>query len=99
VLLPGFKTYKDFDIAIEIGHHELNGKPLTQKQLLLLNIASPATVRRHLSRLIKTGLVVKHEYPNDHRVTCFSLSTRAHLIFDHCIRQLNLLLSGEETNQ
>lgn len=95
VLLPGLRTYKDFDIAIEIGHHELTGNVLTQKQLLLLDIASPATVRRHLNRLVKTGLVEKKVDTNDHRVIYFTLSARAHAIFDQCISQLSDMLGTE----
>lgn len=96
VLLPGLKTYKDFDIAIEIGHHELIGKPLNQKQLLLLDIAAPATVRRHLNRLIGAGLVSKKIDENDHRFAYFVLTERAHLIFDRCISQLSVLLGASE---
>ncbi len=92
VHLPGFKTDKDFDIAVEIGHHELNGTPLTQKQLLLLEIASPATVRRHLNDLIKGGLVDKSQNPNDLRVAHLKLSRHAHDIFNQCIKQISELL-------
>lgn len=73
VLLPGLRSYKDFDISIEIGYHEHKGSPLTLKQLLLENIASEVTVRRHLSRLIKEGLVEKKTEPS--RSTLFSFST------------------------
>lgn len=92
VLLPGLKSYKDFDIAVEIGHHEVHGKPLTHKELLSLNIASPATVRRHLSHLIRDGLVLKHQHKNDQRVTYFTLSVTAHVLFDQCIKELSALL-------
>lgn len=95
VLLPGLKTYKDFDIAVEIGHHELNGDPLTQKALLSLNIASPATVRRHLGRLVKAGLVLKHQHADDQRVTFFTLSPIAHSLFDHCVKQLSHLMTNQ----
>ena len=93
VLLPGLKTYKDFDIAVEIGHHELNGKPLTQKQLLLLNIASHATTRRHLDNLMRLGLVEKHQNQSDRRLSELKLSGRAHLLFDHCLVELESLLN------
>lgn len=92
VLLPGLTTYKDFDIAVEIGHHEINGKPLTQKELLSLNIASPATIRRHVSRLVKAGMVLKHQDKKDQRVMFFTLSTSTHLLFEQCVKQLSTLL-------
>ena len=95
-LLPGLKTYKDFDIAIEIGHHELIGNPLNQKQLLLLDIAAPATVRRHLNRLISVGLVNKQVDASDHRYAYFVLTERAHVLFDNCINQLSSLLGFPE---
>jgi len=92
VLLPGLRTYKDFDIAIEIGHQELLGKPVTQKQLLLSQIASPATVRRHLGRLIKSGLVLRSVSPENRRVVYFLLSPKAHNLFDSCLKQLQGML-------
>jgi len=92
VLLPGLRTYKDFDIAIEIGHYELLGTPLNQKQLLLLDIASPATVRRHLNRLIRSGFVEKKLTEDDLRCTSLILSRQAHSVFDQCVDRLKHLL-------
>lgn len=92
ILLPGFMSYKDFDISIEIGHHELQGKPLTLKQLLLENIASEATVRRHITNLIKAGIVEKITNPNDHRSVCFILTNQAHDLCENCLNQVNLLI-------
>ena len=65
--LPFFKSVADFDIVIEIGFAEEQGQPLTLKQLLLLNIISPTTVRRKLSRLIQQGIVIRRKQVNDHR--------------------------------
>ncbi len=50
VLLPGLKSYKDFDIAIEIGYHEKLGTPLSLKELLSIEVCSSASVRRHLKK-------------------------------------------------
>src|SRR5262245_42953969 len=55
--LPLLKTVVDFDLACEIGYHQLVGCPLTVKQLLLLNLAPPATVLRRLDRLCVLGMV------------------------------------------
>lgn len=97
--LPGIKTCKDFDIAIEIGHYQQLGQPLTMKQLLLLNLAPPATLRRHLDRMIKNGTVIKHASKTDHRTVYFTLSKRAILSFQDCLEHITLVLSqavGEE---
>jgi len=98
VLLPGLKTYKDFDIAVEIGHYELLGNPLNQKQLLLLDISSPATVRRHLNRLIRIGYIEKKLIEDDHRCAYFVLTERAHFVFEQCISRLDHLLSETKAN-
>lgn len=91
-ILPGLKSSKDFEISIEIGHYEHEGTPLTLKQLLLEDIASEATVRRHLSRLIKNGLVEKKLNPTDHRSVHFILTDKSHKLFHHCLKQLTLIL-------
>ena len=72
--IPGIKTCKDFDILIEIGCHQEEGHPLTLKQLMLLGIASQATVRRYLSCLVRDGMVEKFESVNDHRTVMLRLS-------------------------
>ena len=71
---PGIKTYKELDILIEIGYHQETDCPLTIKQLLSLGIASDATVRRQLSQLILSGMVVKGEMVSDHRAVILLLS-------------------------
>ena len=93
VLLPGLISYKDFDISIEIGHHEHEGTPLTLKQLLLADIASEATVRRHLSRLIKDGLVEKKVNPKDHRSVHFILTDKSHDLFQKCVDDMTSILN------
>jgi DNA-binding MarR family transcriptional regulator len=92
VLLPGLKSYKDFDISVEIGHHEHIGKPLTLKQLLALDIASEATTRRHLRKLINTGMVKKSVNPDDSRSVVLSLTDKSHELFQDCMDQLTTLL-------
>lgn len=73
---PGIKTYKELDILIEIGYHQEIGAPLTIKQLMLLEIASPATVRRVLQRMIATGVVEKSVSEADHRAVALMLHNR-----------------------
>ena len=86
--LPGIKTYKDFDITIEIGFHQEMGNPLSLKQLLLLNVASAATVRRHLAKLIKSGTVIQHVSRNDRRCIHFTLRKTATSSLDHYLKQI-----------
>lgn len=85
--IPGIKTYKDFDILIEIGFHQESGNMLTLKQLSLLGITSEATVRRYLSRLVREGMVEKFESPDDHRYVMLQLSAPTiKMLTDHLTR-------------
>jgi DNA-binding MarR family transcriptional regulator len=72
--IPGIKTYKELDILIEIGYHQEEGNPLTLKQLMLLEIASRATVRRYLNSLISESMVEKFASKNDNRSVMLRLS-------------------------
>ncbi len=87
--IPGIRNYKDFDIVVEIGYRHKEGDPLTLKQLLLLNIASAATVRRHLSRLVREGIVIKSVAPHDHRSTHFLLSEAAIKNLEACLTKIH----------
>jgi len=90
--IPGVKTCKEFDIAVEIGYYQQKGTPLTMKQLVLLNIVPPATMRRHLNRMIKEGTVHKNPSPNDLRIVYFTLSAAALDSFAHCLEQIRKTL-------
>lgn len=72
--LPFLKSIVDFDIIIEIGYAEEKGKPLTLKQLFLLNISSRTTVRRKLARHIEQGIVVRRKHANDQRASLLIIS-------------------------
>jgi DNA-binding MarR family transcriptional regulator len=72
--LPFLKTIVDFDIACEIGYHQLAGCALTVKQLLLLSLAPPATVMRRLDRLCALGVVERRRSLRDGRVHELQLS-------------------------
>jgi DNA-binding MarR family transcriptional regulator len=67
-VLPFLKTIVDFDIACEIGYHQLAGCALTVKQLLLVSLAPPATVMRRLDRLCALGIVERRRSLRDRRV-------------------------------
>ncbi len=81
---PGVKTCKEFDILIEIGYHQERDNPLTLKQLLLLDVASQATVRRYLASLVSEGMVEKVVSVNDHRSVILRLSpTTIRMLTNH----------------
>jgi hypothetical protein len=79
--LPFLKTLVDFDIASEIGLHELTGPPLTVKQLLLLDLAPAVTVLRRLDRLCTLGVVSRTRSPSDGRVNELRLAPAVHQLF------------------
>jgi hypothetical protein len=72
--LPFLKTVVDFDIACEVGYHQLAGTPLTVKHLLLMNLAPPVTVFRRLARLCKLGVITRVRSQRDLRVQELRLS-------------------------
>src|ERR1700722_4435766 len=59
--LPFLRTVVDFDIVIEIGYAEEQGKPLTLKQLFLLDVSSRTTVRRKLAKLDERGIIIRRK--------------------------------------
>jgi DNA-binding MarR family transcriptional regulator len=65
----------------EIGHHQAAGKPLTLKQLFLLDIGSIATVQRHLRRLKELGLVEHRRSTRDRRSVDLTLTQKCIRIF------------------
>jgi DNA-binding MarR family transcriptional regulator len=65
--LPFLKSLIDFDIIIEIGYAEEQKQSLTPKQLFLLNLGSPTTVRRRLAKLVEQGIVTRRTNAKDRR--------------------------------
>ena len=72
--LPFLKTVVDFDVVIEIGYAEEEEKPLTLKQLFLLNLSSRTTVRRKLATLIERGIVIRRKHAEDQRASLLTIS-------------------------
>jgi DNA-binding MarR family transcriptional regulator len=72
--LPFLRTVADFDIVIEIGYGEEQGKPLTLKQLFLLNVSSRTTVRRKLAKLIERGIIIRRKQTSDQRASRLTIS-------------------------
>src|SRR5262245_35180631 len=73
--MPFLKSLVDFDIVIEIGYAQERDRPLTLKQLFLLNISSRSTVRRKLARLTQQGIVMRRRHANDHRATVLTIAS------------------------
>lgn len=95
--IPGLSSDTDFDIAVEVGYHQRDGRPLTLKKLLLLNISSVATVRRHLSRLIREGVIIKLVVPNDHRTVQLLLSDKTVADLERCLQKIHHTLCDSST--
>lgn len=72
--LPVLSSLTDFDILIEIGYAEEAGRPLTAKQVLLMDLGSRSTVRRKLSRLADRGIVRRLKNKDDQRSSLLSIS-------------------------
>ena len=79
--LPFLKSIIDFDIVVEIGYAEENGQPLTQKQVLLLNLSSRTTVRRRLARLIEKGTIRRRRNKKDKRSSILTVSPTGMKLF------------------
>ena len=84
--LPFLKTLADFDIACEVGFHELSGRPLTVKHLMLLEIAPAVTVFRRLERLCSHGVILRTRSARDGRVHELRLSPAVHRLFSMYVR-------------
>jgi len=76
--LPFLKSIIDFDLVIEIGYAEEIGQPLTQKQVLLLNLSSRTTVRRRLASLIEKGVVRRRKNAHDQRSSLLHIAPSSH---------------------
>lgn len=74
VQLPFLKSVIDFDIIIEIGYEEEQGRTLTLKGLYLLNLCSRGTIRRKLAALITQGIVARRKDPSDKRASLLVIS-------------------------
>jgi DNA-binding MarR family transcriptional regulator len=69
-------SVEDHHLISEIGYHQAKGKPLTLKQLSLLDVGSIATVQRRLRRLKELGLVQHRRSASDRRAIELTLSPK-----------------------
>jgi len=74
-------TQEDRHLVAEIGYHQAKGKPLTLKQLHLLDIGSIATVQRRMRKLKSLGLVKQRQAASDRRSVELTLSAKCIRIF------------------
>jgi len=74
--LPFVRSILDFDLIIEIGYAEELAKPLTPKQVFLLELGSPTTVRRRLAGLVRQGIIVQQANKNDGRSSILTVAPR-----------------------
>jgi DNA-binding MarR family transcriptional regulator len=79
--LDFLSTVEDHRLIGEIGYHQAKGKPLTLKQLSLLDVGSIATVQRRLRRLKQLGLVQHRRAASDRRAVELTLSPKCLRIF------------------
>lgn len=79
--LDFLSTVEDHHLLGEIGYHQAKGKPLTLKQLFLLDVGSVATVQRRLRRLRELGLVQHRRAASDRRAVELTLSPKCARIF------------------
>ena len=75
------RTGGNHHLIVEIGYHQAKGKPLTLKQLFLLDFGSIATVQRDLRRLKELGLVQHRRAASDRRAVELTLTAKCIRIF------------------
>jgi DNA-binding MarR family transcriptional regulator len=73
--LPFLKALIDLDIIIEIGYAEEQKEPLTPKQLYLMKLGPPTTVRRRLAALVGQGIVARRSNALDRRSTFLTVAS------------------------
>lgn len=82
-------TLEDQHLVREIGYYQARGKPLTLKQLFLLDAGSIATIQRRLRRLRHLGVIQQRRLANDRRAVELLLSPK----FVRLIRKYDALMA------
>jgi len=96
VQLPFIKSIVDMDILIEIGYAEEQERPLTLKQVLLLNLSSRTTVRRRLAKLLEQGIVRRRKNAYDQRSSLLTISSSSLKLFGKYGGALTIICAGIE---
>jgi hypothetical protein len=86
--MPHLRTHEDFDIVTEVGFHQEAAIPLTLKGLLLLNIASPATIQRRVCSLVESGVITRTRCPLDKRSIRLGISGPTRKLIERYVRLL-----------
>ena len=76
------RTIEDHNLVTEIGYHQAEGRPLTLKQLFLLDVGSVATVQRRLRRLKQLGIVHQRRADHDGRAVELTLTPKCIKLFE-----------------
>jgi DNA-binding MarR family transcriptional regulator len=92
--LPQLKTLEDHRLVHEVGYHQSQGRPLTLKQLFLLDTGSIATVQRRLRRLKQLGVIQQRRSATDRRAVELTLSPKYQRLF----ARYGQLLAGQHEN-
>ena len=79
--LAFLRTIEDHDLVLEVGYHQSRRKPLTMKQLFLLDIASVATVQRRVRRLRHLGVLRQTRCEHDRRAIEVRLTPKVIKVF------------------
>jgi len=74
---PAIDSGKDLALVLEIGRAQEAGEELTQKQLCLCGIASTATIRRRLCKLVAAKILRRSNNRHDGRSVTFGLTDAA----------------------
>ncbi len=88
-IFPHLQSPLDSVLIAEIGYCQEQGRPLTVKGLLLLNLGAPATVNRHLQRLIRLEVIHKRRARHDQRVHHLELDASVRRIYAKYLRLIS----------
>jgi len=86
--LPFLDTLLDAILVAEIGRREDLRQLLTVKELLLLDLGAPATVRRRLNRLVRLGIVHKNHVQRDMRIQQLTVDRTVRKIYSRYFKLL-----------
>ena len=89
--LPYLQSPLDGVVIAEIGHYQEQGRPLTVKGLLLLQLGAPATVNRRLQRLIRLGVIHKRHVRHDGRVYQLEIDSAVRATYAKYLRLISRL--------
>jgi len=89
--LPYLQSPLDSVLIAEIGHYQEQGRPLTVKRLLLLELGAPATVSRRLRRLVRLGLVHKRQARHDGRISLLEVDPMVRRTYGKYLKLLSRL--------